>query len=83
MGLRVESVSILDGEAGTSSRARLALSGDDVPASVFVKLSAATAATRMLGELADLGRPSPGSTASWHPLCGGDSARVRVGFRFR
>ena len=55
MGLRVESVSMIDGEAGTSSRARLALGGDDVPASVFVKLPAATAATRMLGELARLG----------------------------
>jgi hypothetical protein len=55
MGLLVDSVSIIDGEAGTSSRARLALSGDGVPASIFVKLSAATAATRMLGELARLG----------------------------
>ena len=56
MSLRVEAVSLIEGEAGTSSRARLALSGDDVPASVFVKLSAATAATRMLGELARLGQ---------------------------
>jgi Ser/Thr protein kinase RdoA (MazF antagonist) len=55
MGRDVESVSLLDGEAGTSSRARLALTGRDVPESVFVKLSAATAATRMLGELAELG----------------------------
>ncbi|MGH3638120.1 MAG: phosphotransferase, partial [Mycobacterium sp.] len=46
---------VIDGEAGTSSRARLALTGEDVPASVFVKLAAATAATRMLGELAGLG----------------------------
>jgi Ser/Thr protein kinase RdoA (MazF antagonist) len=55
MGRDVESVSVLDGEAGTSSRARLALAGKDVPENVFVKLSAATAATRMLGELARLG----------------------------
>jgi Ser/Thr protein kinase RdoA (MazF antagonist) len=55
MGRKVESVSILEGEAGTSSRARLALTGTDVPETVFVKLSAATAATRMLGELARLG----------------------------
>lgn len=55
MGRNVESVSVLDGEAGTSSRARLALGGNAVPESVFVKLSAATAATRMLGELAKLG----------------------------
>jgi Ser/Thr protein kinase RdoA (MazF antagonist) len=55
IGRRVDSVSVIDGEAGTSSRARLALRGDGVPDSVFVKLSAATAATRMLGELARLG----------------------------
>jgi len=55
MDRTVESVTVIDGEAGTSSRARLALTGPDVPASVFVKLSAATAATRMLGEMASLG----------------------------
>jgi hypothetical protein len=55
MGRRVESVTVIDGEAGTSSRARLRLTGPDVPMSVFVKLPAATAATRMLGELARLG----------------------------
>lgn len=55
MGRAVDSVSVIDGVAGTSSRARLALTGADVPASVFVKLSAATAANRMLGELARLG----------------------------
>jgi Ser/Thr protein kinase RdoA (MazF antagonist) len=55
MGRAVESVTVIDGEAGTSSRARLALTGPDLPTSVFVKLSAATAATRMLGELARLG----------------------------
>ena len=55
MGRRVSSVSVLDGAAGTTSRARLALTGDDIPGSVFVKMSAATAATRMLGELARLG----------------------------
>ena len=55
MARRVDSVSVVDAEAGTSSRARLTLTGDGLPASVFVKLSAATAATRMLGELARLG----------------------------
>lgn len=55
MGRTVDSVTILDGESGTSSRARLALGGRGVPETVFVKLSAATAATRMLGELARLG----------------------------
>ena len=55
MGRNVTSVTVIDGEAGTSSRARLALTGSDVPESVFVKLAAATPATRMLGELARLG----------------------------
>lgn len=51
----VITVSVLDGDAGTSSRARLALTGTDVPASVFVKMSAETAATRLMGELGRLG----------------------------
>jgi aminoglycoside phosphotransferase (APT) family kinase protein len=51
----VTSVEVLDGSAGTSSRSRVALTGEDVPESVFVKMSAGTAATRMLGELANLG----------------------------
>jgi hypothetical protein len=55
MNRNVTSVTRLDGSAGTSSRARLALTGDDVPNSVFVKMSAETAAIRMLGELANLG----------------------------
>lgn len=54
-GRRVESVSVVGGDAGTSSRARLALSGADVPESVFVKMPAETAATRMMGELGRLG----------------------------
>ena len=54
MGRRVASVSIIGGDAGTSSRARLALTGDGVPASVFVKMPAETAATRMMGELGRL-----------------------------
>ncbi|OFB37359.1 phosphotransferase [Mycolicibacterium sp. (ex Dasyatis americana)] len=54
-GRRVESVSVIGGDAGTSSRARLALAGSDVPESVFVKMPAETAATRMMGELGRLG----------------------------
>lgn len=50
----VEQVRRLDGADGTSCRARLALVGDDVPETVFVKMPAATVATRMLGELARL-----------------------------
>ncbi|MBP2453123.1 phosphotransferase [Mycolicibacterium lutetiense] len=55
-GRTIESVSVVGGDAGTSSRARLALSGGpDVPESVFVKMPAETAATRMMGELGRLG----------------------------
>lgn len=46
----VASVSVITGDAGTSSRARLALTGDGVPDSVFVKMAAETAATRLMGE---------------------------------
>ncbi|MGV0742152.1 phosphotransferase [Mycolicibacterium sp. XJ870] len=54
MGRRVRAVAVIDGDAGTSSRARLALTGDDVPESVFVKMPAETAATRLMGELGRL-----------------------------
>ena len=54
MGRTVTSVSVIGGDAGTSSRARLGLVGADVPASVFVKMPAATVATRMMGEIGRL-----------------------------
>jgi hypothetical protein len=54
LGRSVTSVSQLDGDAGTSSRARLALTGAGVPASVFVKMPAQTATTRLMGELGRL-----------------------------
>lgn len=54
MGATVTSVSVIGGDAGTSSRARLALTGDGVPDSVFVKLPAETAATRLMGEVGRL-----------------------------
>jgi aminoglycoside phosphotransferase (APT) family kinase protein len=54
IGRTVTSVALLDGDAGTSSRARLALTGDDVPASVFVKMPAETVATRLMGEIGRL-----------------------------
>lgn len=55
IGGRVSSITALDATAGTSSRARLGLTGQGVPESVFVKMSAGTAGIRMLGELAGLG----------------------------
>ena len=54
MGRTVTSVSVIGGDAGTSSRARLALTGEGVPESVFVKMPAETAATRLMGELGRL-----------------------------
>ena len=55
MGRTVTSATVISGDAGTSSRARLALTGDDVPESVFVKMAAETAATRLMGEVGILG----------------------------
>jgi Ser/Thr protein kinase RdoA (MazF antagonist) len=55
MGTTVRSVRVLGRDAGTSSRARLVLTGKDVPESVFVKIAAKTAATRLMGELGRLG----------------------------
>lgn len=55
MGTAVRSVRVLSSDAGTSSRGRLVLTGGNVPESVFVKLAAQTAATRMMGELGRLG----------------------------
>ncbi|MDY6995540.1 MAG: phosphotransferase [Actinomycetota bacterium] len=54
MGRTVTSVAVLGGDAGTSSRARLALTGDNLPATVFVKMAAETVATRLMGELGNL-----------------------------
>jgi hypothetical protein len=54
MGATVTSVSVIGGDAGTSSRARLALTGDGVPESVFVKMPAESAATRLMGEVGRL-----------------------------
>jgi Phosphotransferase enzyme family len=54
MGRTVRSVSVIGGDAGTSSRARLALTGDGVPNSVFVKMAAETVATRVIGEIGRL-----------------------------
>jgi hypothetical protein len=58
MGCTVTSVAVIGGDAGTTSRARLALTGidssRDVPESVFVKMPGETVATRLMGELGRL-----------------------------
>lgn len=56
MGTTVRSIRILSSDAGTSSRGRLVLTGKNVPESVFVKVAAQTAATRLMGELGRLGQ---------------------------
>ncbi|OBG31280.1 phosphotransferase [Mycobacterium sp. E3198] len=56
LGTAVRSVRVLDADTGTSSRARLVLTGKDVPESVFVKVAAKSAATRLMGELGRLGQ---------------------------
>lgn len=56
MGTTVRTVRLLESDAGTSARARLVLTGKNVPDSVFVKLAAKTAATRLMGELGRLGQ---------------------------
>ncbi|WP_205869342.1 phosphotransferase [Mycobacterium colombiense] len=55
MGTTVRSIRVLSRDAGTSSRGRLVLTGRDVPDSVFVKVAAQDAATRLMGELGRLG----------------------------
>jgi Phosphotransferase enzyme family len=54
MGRTVTSVTVIGGDAGTTSRARLALTGDGIPESVFVKMPGETLATRLMGELGRL-----------------------------
>jgi hypothetical protein len=54
MGRTVTSVAVIGGDAGTTSRARLALTGDGVPETVFVKMPGETVATRLMGELGRL-----------------------------
>ncbi len=56
MGTTVRSVRVLSSDAGTSARARLTLTGNGVPDSVFVKVAARNAATRLMGELGRLGQ---------------------------
>lgn len=54
LGRRVERAVVVDGDSGTSSRARVALDGDGVPDTVFVKMPAETVATRFITELGRL-----------------------------
>ena len=60
LGRTVTGVRPLDGTTGTTDRARLALDGHGVPASVFVKTAAVDQATRLFGGLARLGEVEVG-----------------------
>ena len=60
LGRTVTAARPLDGTSGTTDRARLALEGDAVPASVFVKTAAVEGATRLFGGLARLGEVEVG-----------------------
>jgi hypothetical protein len=71
LGRTVRSVRVLASDAGTSSRARLVLTGDGVPESVFVKLGAQTAATRLMGELGRLGQTEVRFYSQLAPELGG------------
>ncbi len=54
MGRPVRSPTVLDGSAGTTTRARLRLDGDGIPGSVFVKMPATSLGGRLIGELGQL-----------------------------
>ena len=71
MGQTVTSVTVIGGDAGTSSRARLALTGDGVPPSVFVKMAAETVATRAMGEIGRLAETETGFYSQLSPALTG------------
>jgi Phosphotransferase enzyme family len=60
IGREVTSVEVLDGTTGTTDRCRLRLAGDGTPQSVFVKMAAVDAGTRLFGGLARLGEVEVG-----------------------
>lgn len=60
LGAPVRAVRALDGTSGTTDRSRLALAGDGLPDSVFVKTSATDTGTRFFGGLARLGEVEVG-----------------------
>lgn len=55
LGLPVTDIHLLGATEGTTGRARIALTGDGAPASVFVKMAAGSAGIRLFGNLANLG----------------------------
>jgi hypothetical protein len=55
LGRHVETVTPLDGTEGTTDRRRVALTGDDVPATAFLKVASHAVGNRLFGGLAALG----------------------------
>jgi hypothetical protein len=55
LGRQVTSVAPIETTGGTTDRARLALEGEGLPPSVFVKLAARAPLVRLFGNLVDLG----------------------------
>jgi hypothetical protein len=70
LGRTVTGVTSLDGTTGTTDRARLAVEGPGLPASVFVKTAAVDAGTRIFGGLARLGEVEVGFYRDVRPRLG-------------
>ena len=67
LGVQVDSMTRLGGSEGTTDRARLALTGEGAPATVFVKMAAAAPLTRLFGNVASLGELEIGFYRSVRP----------------
>jgi Phosphotransferase enzyme family len=81
LGRPVDRVTVLDGTSGTTDRSRLALEGPGLPGSVFVKMAAADAGTRLFGGLARLGAVEIGFYRDLRPSLTIEAPRV-LGARF-
>jgi len=81
LGRGVTGVEVLDGTTGTTDRCRLRLAGDGVPETVFVKMAAVDAGTRLFGGLARLGEVEVGFYRDLRPGLDLDAPRL-LGARF-
>jgi len=81
IGREVATVEVLDGTTGTTDRSRLRLTGQDVPESVFVKMAAVDAGTRLFGGLARLGEVEVGFYRDLRPGLDVEAPRL-LGQRF-
>ena len=81
LGRRVTDVRVLGGTSGTTDRCRLAVTGDDLPATVFVKTAATDTGTRFFGSLARLGEVEVGFYRDLRPGLGIEAPQA-VGAHF-